>query len=443
MTARFTCLAILICSFAATALAVDPWEYRTNAGEYAFASGDLERAEAEFRAALDLAQDFPPGDRRLERSLENIARLYEHQQRLDEAQPMYQLLLAVQETRLGRDSAELLGTHLKIARVSLAAGDSPAAGASLQRYLEIAESSGAAPPAQHWVVLSMLARMRTLEQRPEEALELQRHAVDVLSEDPTATGVERAREMESLANMELLHGSPKRAEELLTDALALRAEEGESPPADSYAGAAATALGVGEIELAERLAERAMDAAGAPPPVDALEVLAEVSWLGIGTGAAPADLLGVGGDSEKLHTAAARLEQVARHPSYAVPDPNPALAETYSRLAVVHAMLGDADSAAGWKSLQLAAVQSLGADTTRTFYLRLELVSLLQAAGRLDEAAVQNAELIDDLEKTYGADDAKLSLPLQRQYEILSELGRKKEAKAVKKRLRKFEKSSR
>jgi tetratricopeptide (TPR) repeat protein len=439
MTVRIACIAVLIGSLTATSLALDPWEYRTNAGEYAYASGDLDRAEAEFRAALELAHAFPPGDRRLERSLENLARLYENQQRLDEAQPLYQLLLAAQETRVGQDSPQLLDTHLKVARVSLAAGDSPAAGASLQRYLEIAESSGAAAPAQHWVVLSMLARMRTLEQRPEEALELQRRAVEVLADDGSATGLERAHELESLAQMELLHGSPDRAEELLTHALDLRAEDGESFPTETYAAAATTALGAGEFDLAERLAEQAVDAAGDPPPLDALEVLAEVSWLVVGTGGSPADILGAGGDSEKLRIAATRLEQVAAHPAFAAKAPDPDLAETYSRLAVVTALRGDADSAASWKTRQLEAVQSQGADSLGTLKIRIELVSLLQASGRLDEAAAMNGRLIEALEEAYGADDPKLSLPLQRQYELLSDLGRKKEAKAVKKRLRQFE----
>jgi tetratricopeptide (TPR) repeat protein len=443
MTIRSAYIAVLICSLAATSAAIDPWQYRTNAGEYAYASGDLVRAESEFRAALELAQAFPPGDRRLERSLDNLARLYENQQRLDEAQPLYQLLLAAQETRVGRDSPQLFDTHLKIARVSLAAGDSPAAGASLQRYLEIAESSGAADPAQHWVALSMLARMRTLEQRPEEALELQRRAVEVLESDGSATGLERAHELESLAQMELLHGSPDRAEDLLTEALELRAEEGESPPADTYTAAAATALGAGEFDLAGRLAERAVEAAGDPPPLDALEVLAEVSWVSVGTGASPADVLGAGGDSERLRTAAARLERVAEHPEFAATAPAPQVAETCSRLAVVMALLGDAASAASWKARQLETIRSLGADSPSTLTIELELVSLLQAAGRLDDAAALNGRLIETLEQTYGADDPRLSLPLQRQYELLSELGRKKEAKAVKKRLRKFEKKRR
>jgi hypothetical protein len=68
---------------------------------------------------------------------------------------------------------------------------------------------------------------------------------------------------------------------------------------------------------------------------------------------------------------------------------------------------------------------------------------LLQAAGRLDEAVTENGLLIEALEATYGTDDAKLSLPLQRQVDLLTDLGRKKEAKALKKRLRQFERGRR
>ena len=440
MIVRFAFIAVLVSWLTATSLALDPWEYHTSAGEYAYASGNLERAEAEFREALEIAQGFPPPDRRVERSLENLARLYEHQQRLDKAQPLYQLLLAAQEARVGRDSPQLLETHLKVARVGLAAGDSPTAGSSLQRYLEIAESSGQATPAQHWVVLSMLARMRTLEQRPAEALALQRRAVEVLAEDGSATGTERAHELETLAQMELLHGSPDRAEALLTEALALREEGGEDPPAETYAAAASTALGAGEFELAERLAERALAAAGDPPPLDALEVLAEVSWRGVGTGGSPADVLGAGGDSEKLRTAATRLEQLSAHPAFEAAASDPELAETYGRLAVITALRGEADAAANWKARQLDAVKSQGVDLPATLRIEIELVALLQAAGRLDEAASVNGQLIETLEQTYGDDDPRLSLPLQRQHELLSELGRKKEAKAIKKRLRQFEK---
>ena len=52
-SAAILIIAILV---AVTAGAQGNWSAHTNAGEYAFARGDFERAEIEFRAALEMAQ---------------------------------------------------------------------------------------------------------------------------------------------------------------------------------------------------------------------------------------------------------------------------------------------------------------------------------------------------------------------------------------------------
>ena len=137
---------IFILVAAAVVGAQSDWSTHTRAGEYAFAQGNHEYAEREFQAALQIAQDFPPGDRRLETSLGNLGRLYEHDSDLDRAQPLYQLMLAVQEARVGMKDPELLGTLYAVARVSQPMGDLPTAKDSLERYAEIAETSGAADP---------------------------------------------------------------------------------------------------------------------------------------------------------------------------------------------------------------------------------------------------------------------------------------------------------
>ncbi len=423
-----------------TAAAQDPWQYRTSAGEYAYAAGDLARAEAEFRGALDLAQRLPAGDPRLEISLSNLARLYENQRRLDEAQPLYQLLLAAQEARVGDADPELLDTLVAVARVSLASGDSPTAEDTLTRYLEVADASGQADPGQHWRMLGMLARIRSLAERHDESLDLQRRAVAVLADDPATGDLERAAELESLAQMELLHGSADAAEELLARVVELRAAAGAGTPAETYAAAASTALGAGEPEIAERLATRAVDSSRGTAPLSALEVLAEVSWLRVASGGSPVDLLGVGGNSEQLRVASERLERVVDHPSLAMREAHPELAETFARLAMVAALRGDAATSATWKRRQLDILQSLGGSLGGTSPaaagVRGELVGLLAAAGRADQAAAENGRLISDLEAAWGATDLRLAPALEQQIELLTELGRKREAKALKKRLR-------
>ena len=71
-----------------TADAQGSWEAHTRAGEAAFATGDLARAELELRRALDLASASGTAGRRLETSLSNLARLYEHMGDFDQAQPL-------------------------------------------------------------------------------------------------------------------------------------------------------------------------------------------------------------------------------------------------------------------------------------------------------------------------------------------------------------------
>ena len=194
---------IFILVTAAAVGAQSSWSTHTRAGEYAFAQGNYEHAEGEFQAALQIAQAFPPGDLRLETSLENLGRLYEHDSDLDKAQPLYQLMLAVQESRLGLKDPGLLGTLYAVARVSQPMGDLPTTKDSLERYAEIAQTSGMADPRQHWQVLSMLARLEIVTEDNDAALQWQRRAVEAITEDSGATVDERAAQLESLAQLEL------------------------------------------------------------------------------------------------------------------------------------------------------------------------------------------------------------------------------------------------
>ena len=59
MKLRLVIVSILMYMAAAAAFGQSGWDDHTRTGEYAFARGDLKRAETEFRAALEIAQSFP------------------------------------------------------------------------------------------------------------------------------------------------------------------------------------------------------------------------------------------------------------------------------------------------------------------------------------------------------------------------------------------------
>lgn len=438
MRRQFCCL--LLTTLAVVAPAAADWSEHTRAGEWAFSRGDRDRAEREFKAALDEAQKMPQGDRRLEESLDNLARLYEHETRYAEAQPLYQLLVAAREARLGEQHRGLLEPLAAVARTSLRLGDAPTAEASLRRYVAIADATGAADPAELWQIESLLSRSLVLQDQGEEALLFQRRAVETMAKDTAVDPSSRAAELESLAQLELLHGDPSRAEGLLSRALDLRTEAGDAGSAgETLAAAAMTALGGGEPELAERLATRAVAAASTDEVrAKALAALSDAAWMRIGSSSARlGDIVGVGREDAEIDATRARLEDLEKV-LQRIPDADPARQlTTVSRLAAVAAMAGDVEAAADWQRKVVALTPGNGLDARR------DLVSLLQLVGRADDAAAENAAVIAAIESTMGEGASQLLEPLRLQQQLLTEAGRKAEAKKLKKRIRTLEKSLR
>jgi len=426
---------IFILLAAAVVGAQSDWSTHTRAGEYAFAQGNQEYAEREFQAALQIAQDFPPGDRRLETSLENLGRLYEHDSDLDRAQPLYQLMLAVQEARVGTKDPELLGTLYAVARVSQPMGDLPTVEESLKRYAEIAEASGTADPRQHWQVLSMLARLEIVTDDTNAALQWQRRAAEAIAEDPGATEDERAAQLESLAQMELIGGEGRRAEMALVQLATLRQEEDEADAmARTMAEGSAAAFAAGEFETAERLAMRTLNA---HPEEDAEKtartVLADVSWARVNRGTDDLGiLLAAAGDNEELHRADNRLRALAvledgRNP------------KTLQRHVQVKTLRGQpAEAARRQREFLVIIDEEDGPASATALAARSDLVTLLAAAGENDQALTQNAAILAAMEAQYGTDDPHLLPVLEQRRDVLTAAGQKKQAKKVGKRMKKL-----
>jgi hypothetical protein len=296
-------------------------------------------------------------------------------------------------------------------------------------------------------MLAMLARTYTLQERGEEALPLQRQAVALLAEDPSVDDLERATEMQSLIEMELLHGSPEQAEVLVLEVVELRRAAGEeADTAQTLAAVAQTAVATANFEAAERLAEQALaaDSASGSSALTARTVLADVAWMRVRRGSTSvADLLMAADDSPELGAAEERLSGLYDLLKSEAPEDLTRRAETADRLARVNAVQGDAEGAAEWLRRELELIESGAAQGRTPAAVRADLVELLAAAGRLDEAVEVNASLIAELENSYGTEDARLLPPLEQQQELLTKAKRRKEARAVKKRIKKLKKALR
>jgi len=430
MSNRATAFLVLALMITSAAAAQGDWATHTRTGEYAFAQGDIERAEAEFQAALEIVQQLPAGDRRLETSLENLARLSEHESDFNRAQALYQLQLAAQEMRLGEEDPDLLDTLLAVARTAQPSGDVPTVQESLTRYAQIAETTGKADPGRWWHALVMLARTETIQEHHDNALRWQRRAVEVLEDDRGATETERADAIETLASMELVAGEGQRAEMLLVRVAALRTSEDEADAtADTMARGAAAAFGAGEPVTAERLAMRALNATpNAEAELMARRVLADISWIRVGRGTDDlAILLAAAGDDEELVRARDRLRSLTVFE-------NGENRETLVRLVQVETLRGYPGEAAKWQRQVLDLSLADGSDLAA----RRDLVTLLAAAGELEEALAENAAILADLEAQHGATDPQLLPVLEQRLELLTRAGNKKEAKKVRKRIKKL-----
>src|SRR5687767_11166069 len=130
------------------------WKLLYETGRHALQSRKLQEAEQSFSAALQLAEDFAPGDPRLAATLNALARIYSLQRRYLAAAALLNRLLEVTERTLGPTHVQVAGvltnlaemyTHLGAAREELELrervlairGDDPNAdAASLQRLGE-------------------------------------------------------------------------------------------------------------------------------------------------------------------------------------------------------------------------------------------------------------------------------------------------------------------
>jgi tetratricopeptide (TPR) repeat protein len=415
---------------AGVASAQGDWATLTHNGEYAFARGFYDRAESEFEKALEVAQRFPAGDRRLETSLDNLARLYEHRSDFDKAQPLYQLKLAALEERLGENDPALLDALYDVARVSQPMGDLPTVDAALRRFDVIASASGQADPRQWWQVLAMLSRMEVVREDQAQALAWQRRAVEVLADDQQATEAERAIQLESLAQLELESGDEKRAAALFAETAALRSvDEGADAVSRTLAQGAAAAYGAGRFDTAERLALAALDATPSDGVrLEASTVLADVSWARVNRGTDELDvLLAAAGDGPDLAVAAERLQAL-------VETVDGATSENLRRLVQVETLRGRPGEAAHWQR-QLVQRSAAGAAQLSA---RRDLATLLAAAGEDRAALVENTAVLAALEADLGSDSVRLLPLLEQRLELLTRIGDKREAKRVKKRIKKI-----
>ena len=169
-----------------------------------------------------------------------------------------------------------------------------------------------------------------------------------------------------------------------------------------------------------------------------MKLQADISWMRVRRGSENlADLYLGASPGPDLDTAYDRL--MAVHGAVAEENDPAVIAENLSRLAQVAALRGEVEDCAHWQRLFIDSQRELtGAGSAAAMTASENLVGLYMAAERFDQAVTANTWLIAAQEQAWGEDSPRLRPALERQLDLLTRAGLKKQAKAVKKRLKKL-----
>lgn len=424
--------------------AADTWSEHTRAGEWAFVHGRMDSAETEFRAALKIAQSLSEDDPRLEESLRNLGRLFEHQGELDRAEPLYQLLLAAEEHRLGEDSPEILETLAALARTAIPAGDHPVAMESLRRYLRIASGLDQVPNEdQYCAVLSTLAHMEAINEEGDAAILHQRQATERALSNPGLETSDRVAALENLARFEFRFGDAAKGEAAIRRESKLLAGDSEPAAARNVLLAGAqTALDQGAWEAAAHLAEAVPAEALSPEEkYQQARIRADALWKSVRLSSSELVALAAAADNTPERQAAdAALEELLdlerRDQAF-----GSGIDQTLGSLVRVSLLRGRVDEALKYQEeiIQLRAGKTGKSSTPTIEALKDRLELVLLDPSHIDQAVQAGRALIAAEESAFGENSPELLPDLRRQLEILVEAREKREARKLKKRIRKLE----
>ncbi len=420
------------------------WDELTRRGEWLFASGELEKAEAAFAKALAAAEAGGRA-RQIERSLDNLARLLQHRQRFAEARPLLERLVELERNRLGAGDPGLVATLNALGNSARAMGDRVAAVDAFRRSVEISASHpDAIAPDRRRFALAGLAASLAGGDAPAEAIPVYR---DLLAEQVEAFGSEDPEALatlESLANLEMRHGSGEKAEQLFWTLFERqRAASGPEAASLALAGNARSMLGSGFADAAAKMARTALETFPGGGLLDALATLAGASWLEVRIAAPSVDVVldAATGPSPELSEALARHSRLAAAQRDQLGPTHPKLAETLTRIAMLQARSGNVQATVEAQR-QLVDVYRAAGSGQIVEALGV-LAELEQRAGDLEAALASNTEHIERVEKRFGERAAELLAPLERQVELLKDLGRKRDARPYAKQLRKVQRELR
>ena len=188
-------------------------------GMQAYQQGDYRQAERLLVLARQEAEKLGPEDPRLATTLNNLAQVYHAQGKYEEAEPLYQRSLAINEKALGKDHSVVAGDLNNLAQLYHDLGKYDEAEALYTRTLAIIDkglAEGLLLPEHPYVAgtLNHLAEMYRLQGKYAEAEPIYKRSLATMEKSQGAQSANLVKSLNHLAEMYRLQGKYAEADPL-------------------------------------------------------------------------------------------------------------------------------------------------------------------------------------------------------------------------------------
>lgn len=186
------------------------WRKYYEAGVQAFQRGQFLGAEKLFQAAIQQAELHQIKDPLIIKCIDQLASIYQKQQKYIKAEPLYQRLLALQEERFGADHQDIILSLHNLANVFIAQAKYFEAEECYCKSINIIENNVGPGHLSLAVTLRKLAQIYSLQRMYKDAEPLLCRAIKILEGSTEADPSLRLRTLETYAD--LLHRTQRYSE---------------------------------------------------------------------------------------------------------------------------------------------------------------------------------------------------------------------------------------
>lgn len=219
--ARIGILATCLCYSIAfqPAFAGSKWDNLKKAGDAAYESGNYDKAEEQFRAALKEAESFEEDDKRRATTAYNLALVLQTEEKFDEAATTYKQAIDLLGKAFGADNEKVASALVNLAEVLKLKDDLKGAEENYQKALAVYEKAYGDSKPEMADALDTVADFYAEQEEYDKAEPLYKRALEVSHKQIGSDKYETAKRMAHLGEVYCVQGKYAPAEPLFAAAM--------------------------------------------------------------------------------------------------------------------------------------------------------------------------------------------------------------------------------